>query len=237
MFTPTSGVALRTVLVFVHGGGFVSGDRRVGGSPFYDNIMLWAAEQGMVGINIAYRLAPQDTWPAAQRDLAAALRWVRQNIGAHGGDASRIVMMGHSAGATHIAQYLGHPQFHVAPRGGVVGAILVSPLPLFDMNMSNPSVLKVIQNYFGHDPSRYAEQSPMPGLGTLDVPLLLAFAELDPEDFQRQVLKAHEALCRAGRCPPLLELRGHTHLSEIQAVHTADHALGDAAAEFIATLR
>jgi triacylglycerol lipase len=237
VFTPTAGVAPRTVLVFVHGGGFVSGDRRMGDSPFYDNVMLWAAEQGMVGVNITYRLAPQDTWPAAQRDLAAALRWVRQNIGTYGGDASRIVLMGHSAGATHIAQYLGHPQFHVAPHGGVVGAILVSPLPLFDMNMSDPSVLKVIQNYFGHDASRYAEQSPMPGLGTLDVPLLLAFAELDPEDFQRQVLKAHEALCQAGRCPSLLELRGHTHLSEIQAVHTADHALSDAAAEFIATLR
>lgn len=33
------------------------------------------------------------------------------------------------------------------------------------------------------------------------------------------------------------QLRGHTHLSKIQAVHTADHALIDATAEFIATLR
>jgi triacylglycerol lipase len=44
-------------------------------------------------------------------------------------------------------------------------------------------------------------------------------------------------LCGTGRCPPLLELRGHNHLSEIQAVHTADRVLSDAAADFIATLR
>jgi len=157
--------------------------------------------------------------------------------GTYGGDASNIVMMGHSAGATHVAQYLGHPQFHVAPRGGVVGAILLSPLPLFDMNMSDPSVLKIIQNYFGHDASRYAEQSPVTGLDTQDVPLLLTYAELDPDDFRRQILTAHEALCVAGRCPQLVELRGHTHLSEIQAVHTADRALSAAAADFIATLR
>ena len=238
VFTPAAtGGPPRTVLVFVHGGGFVSGDRRIGDSPFYDNIMLWAVEQGMVGVNITYRLAPHHTWPAAQEDLAQALRWVRENIGAYSGDASRIVMMGHSAGATHVAHYLGHPRFHVAPRGGVVGAILVSPLPLFDMSMSDPAVLTIIQNYFGHDASRYAEQSPMRGLGALGVPLLLACAELDPEDFQRQVRKAHETLCGTDCCPSLLELRGHNHLSEIQAVHTADRVLSDAAADFIATLR
>ncbi len=238
VFAPSGASAsARPVLVFVHGGGFVSGNRRIGDSPFYDNVMLWAAEQGMVGVNMTYRLAPQQTWPAAQEDIAAALGWVRQNIGAYGGDASRIVLMGHSAGAAHVAHYLGHSRFYAAPHGGVIGAVLVSPLPLFDMNMADAAVSQLIQNYFGRDASRYAEQSPMKGLGTAGVPLLLAFAELDPEDFQRQVVKAHEALCQAGGCPPLLELRGHSHLSEIQAVHTADHALGDAVAAFIATLR
>lgn len=145
--------------------------------------------------------------------------------------------MGHSAGATHVAYYLGHSQSHVAPHGGAIGAVLVSPLPLFDMTMADPAVLRLIQNYFGRDASRYAEQSPMTGLGAIGIPLQLVFAELDPEDFQRQVLKAHEALCQAGGCPPLLELRGHSHISEIQAVHTADHALSDAVATFIATLR
>ena len=115
--------------------------------------------------------------------------------------------------------------------------MLVSPLPLFDMSMTDPSVLQLLQNYFGSDASRYPEQSAMPGLRDAGVPLLLAYADLDPEDFQRQVLEAHAALCQAGRRPALLELRGHGYISEIQAVHTSDRVLSDAVATFIAALR
>ena len=37
-------------------------------------------QQGMVGVNINYRLAPKNTWPAAHEDLAATVHWVQQNI-------------------------------------------------------------------------------------------------------------------------------------------------------------
>ncbi len=47
--------AQQPVLLFVHGGGFVGGDKRRPGSPFYDNIAVWAARNGLVGINMTYR--------------------------------------------------------------------------------------------------------------------------------------------------------------------------------------
>src|SRR5512140_1558298 len=59
VFSPESGGGARPVLVFVHGGGFVAGNKRINDSPFYDNIMLWAVKNGMVGVNMTYRLAPQ----------------------------------------------------------------------------------------------------------------------------------------------------------------------------------
>ena len=46
------------------------------GSPFYDNIMLWAVKNGFVGVNTTYRLAPQSPWPAGAEDLAAVVQWV-----------------------------------------------------------------------------------------------------------------------------------------------------------------
>src|SRR5215469_675055 len=47
VFTPEAASPARPVLIFVHGGGFVRGDKRgVNGSPFYDNIMLWAVKNG-----------------------------------------------------------------------------------------------------------------------------------------------------------------------------------------------
>src|SRR5882757_6838866 len=76
---PTPGAA-KPVVMFLHGGGFQRGDKRQPGSPFYDNIMLWLTQQGMVGVNMNYRLAPKYVWPAAHEDLAAAVRWVQANI-------------------------------------------------------------------------------------------------------------------------------------------------------------
>lgn len=222
VFTPQDASGpRRPVLVFVHGGAFVAGDKRTGSSPFYDNIMLWAVRNGMVGVNTTYRLAPQHPWPAAQQDLRSALDWVRSNIAGRGGDPDRIYLMGHSAGAAHVAQYLGHPQFHVAPGGGLAGAILLSGI--FDPSTAQAG--PPLQAYFGRDPAVYAQRSALPGMASGRVPVLLAYAELDPPDFHRQSQQAHAALCQASRCPPLLQLLGHSHMSEVYAINTPDTAL------------
>ncbi|NML42227.1 alpha/beta hydrolase [Ramlibacter sp. G-1-2-2] len=229
VFTPAAKDGPRPVLVFVHGGAFMGGDKRTGDSPFYDNIMLWAVANGMVGVNMTYRLAPQNQWPAAQQDLAAALRWVRANIVARGGDPERIFLMGHSAGAAHVAQYVGHPEFHVARGGGIAGAIMVSGL--FDP--STAEVNPPLQSYFGKDPSKYEAQSALPGMSASKLPMLFAYAELDPSDFHRQAGQVRSALCEAKRCSPLLLLLGHSHMSEIYSINTADHALTDAIRTFV----
>lgn len=229
VFTPATPGASRPVLVFVHGGAFVAGDKRTGTSPFYDNIMLWAVKNGMVGVNMTYRLAPGHPWPAAQEDIRAALAWVRQNIAARGGDPSRIWLAGHSAGAAHVAQYVGHPEFHVAAGGGIAGAIMLSGL----YDPATAEVNPPLQAYFGHDLSVYAARSALPAMAASRLPMLITFAELDPQDFHRQAHEAQAALCHAGRCPEVLELMGHSHMSEVYAINTPDHALTDAMREFV----
>jgi triacylglycerol lipase len=230
VFTPEAASgAPRPVLVFVHGGGFTGGARRTGNSPFYDNIALWAVKNGMVGVNTTYRLAPQHPWPAAQEDLAATIAWVRANIAARGGDPNRIYVMGHSAGAAHVAQYLGHPRFHVAPGGGIAGAILVSGL--FDPSTAERS--PALQSYFGKDPALYAQRSALPGMAASRVPMLLAYAELDPPDFRAQAQQAQAVLCGAGHCGPLVQLLGHSHMSEVYAINTPDTSLTDVIRAFV----
>src|ERR1700722_9271881 len=80
VFTPETAALARPVLMYVHGGAFIAGNKRAPGSPFYDNVMLWAAKNGFVGVNVNYRLAPQSTWPAAVEDLALAVQWVLDKI-------------------------------------------------------------------------------------------------------------------------------------------------------------
>jgi len=66
-------VVAKPVIVFVHGGGFARGAKRTEGTPFYDNIGLWAVGADFVGVTLNYRLAPHSTWPSGIEDLTAAV--------------------------------------------------------------------------------------------------------------------------------------------------------------------
>src|SRR5258706_3131637 len=118
----------RPVLVFVAGESFAgeSGAPDIAG-PIQDQAMCFAARHGMVGVRMAYRLAPANPWPAGARDVAAATSWVHQNIDLFGGNPDEIVAIGYSAGAFHVASFLGHPEFQ-ASDSNVAGAVLVSGL-------------------------------------------------------------------------------------------------------------
>jgi arylformamidase len=96
----------RPVVVYVHGGGWGRGDKRLGKS-----IAGIYVENNAILVSVNYRLAPQNPYPAFMHDLAAATRWVKDNIARRGGDPNRVVLVGHSAGA-HIVALLGtDPQF------------------------------------------------------------------------------------------------------------------------------
>ncbi len=122
--------------------------------------MLWAVRHGYVGVNITYRLAPKSPWPAGAEDIATAVQWVAANVRQAGGDPARVFLMGHSAGAVHVASYVAHPEFYKVPGGGLAGAIMVSGI--YDLTASplgDPELA-----YFGSDPSRYQERSSLAGL-------------------------------------------------------------------------
>ena len=221
----------RPVLIFVHGGAFVSGDRREGG-PFYDNIMLWAVRNGFVGVNMTYRLAPLAKWPAGAEDIGSAVQWVANNIGGRGGDPARIYLMGHSAGAVHVASYVSHPEFYKVKGGGLAGAIMASGLyDLTAMQLGDPE-----RAYFGADPSRYAEESSLQGLATTSIPLMIVAAEMDPPVFVRQFELLKNTTCkRASGCARALILPQHSHMSEVYSINTADTRLTNEILDFVKT--
>jgi acetyl esterase/lipase len=82
------------VVFWIHGGGWQTGDKTdVQIKPRVFN------ERGFVFVSTNYRLLPHVTMDVLIGDVAQALGWVHKNIGKHGGDPSRIFVMGHSAGA------------------------------------------------------------------------------------------------------------------------------------------
>lgn len=82
------------VLVQIHGGGWMTGDRTQQAYP----LLSLMAEHGWVCVSVSYRLSPRATWPAQLDDVNAALAWVREHIADHGGDPDFVCTTGGSAG-------------------------------------------------------------------------------------------------------------------------------------------
>ena len=219
------------VLVHVHGGGFTRGDKHTAGTPFTDNIPLWAARNGMIGVNVNYRLAPKAQWPAGAEDVAAIMQWVKANIASHGGDPARVYLLGWSAGANHVATYVAFPQFQKPDASPVAGAILLSGSPLD----TTVFPMKVYDAYFGTDTSKYAAQSPTPGLLKSSVPLMVVYAGFDPPPIEKESINLIEAKCKAQACPRKVLLKTHSHMSEGAAIGTKDVELTDQILAFVKT--
>jgi acetyl esterase/lipase len=216
----------KPVVVFVHGGGFARGSKHTEGTPFYDNIGVWAAGYGIVGVTMNYRLAPDSTWPSGIEDVGAAVAWLKANVAQYGGDPSKIFLWGHSAGAAHVGDYVAN----AATKGldaGIAGAILTSGF--YDLG-KEVSVWKV---YYGEDVSKYPQRSSLPGLVKTAVPLLVTDAELDPDMFQEETNKLAAARASAGKPVQRVHLQAHSHISETYAVGTADRTLSAPVLEFI----
>lgn len=109
VFTPGT-VGRRPVMVFIHGGGFVTGG---GELPWHDGDKL-AAEQDVVVVSVTYRLGvfgylqfPSSTGPSpAMADQVAALQWVKTHISRFGGDPDNVTVFGQSAGGFSIVAML-----------------------------------------------------------------------------------------------------------------------------------
>lgn len=82
------------VFVFLHGGGFREGDR-----AHYGFVADRLAEHGIVTVVPSYRLAPDARFPEQPEDVRSVLEWTYRSISAYHGDAERIHVGGHSAGA------------------------------------------------------------------------------------------------------------------------------------------
>ena len=106
-------------VVFIHGGSLQeSGERRA--SPIYAAVCDPFVAAGIGCATIDYRLAPANPWPAMPNDAAAAIKWVKDNIAARGGDPSRLFVFGHSSGC-HLAAILGANPKYLAAVGLVPG--------------------------------------------------------------------------------------------------------------------
>jgi len=139
-----SGSERLPVLVYFYGGGFVAGD---GSEARYQGESM--ARKGIVALTVNYRLGvfgffahPELTKESPHRasgnygllDQNAALRWVRQNIAAFGGDPKRVTIAGESAGSVSVSAQMASPLSKdliagaIGESGSIIGALSAVPL-------------------------------------------------------------------------------------------------------------
>jgi acetyl esterase/lipase len=108
------------VVVWFHGGGLSEGSKHF--SPLLKN-------ENIVLVGAGYRLTPKAKFPDFLEDTAAAVAWTFANIDRYGGDAKKIVVGGHSAGAYLSAMVGLDPRWlkpHQLEPSRIAGLILIS---------------------------------------------------------------------------------------------------------------
>jgi acetyl esterase/lipase len=230
VFSAAGSSDLKSVLLFVHGGGFIGGDKHAEGSPFYSNIGAWAANNGFAGVNMTYRLAPDHSWPSGIEDIRGAVEFIKDKGKDYGLDADKIFLMGQSAGGAHAAGYIAHGSIYGGKDHGLAGAVLLSAMYDF---VAMPTTLMELA-YLGEDESTYYARSSIDGLLDANIPLLVTMAEHDPAKFQSQTLQFLNAwLGKHGELPWYVHMLGQNHLSVALYLGLQDDLLAPQLKRFI----
>lgn len=218
------------VVVFLHGGAYLFGDK---GAAAWQRNARFLADHGIVSVNADYRLAPGATWPSGPRDVAAIVAFLRREAPRFGGDPRRIVMLGHSAGATHVAGYVFDRRFQPPTGPGIAGAVLVSGRYALALDRRDPNGAHM-EAYFGTGRAAWADRAVLAHVATAPrVPLLIAVAGDDNPGLDVGGATLFAAVCRRdGRCPQFLQLEGETHQDEMPAMSASGNALGEAVLRF-----
>lgn len=215
------------VLLFLHGGGFVGGDKR-SDETFYGNVGRYFAAKGFLAIAANYRLAPMSVWPSGHEDVTAIRAWIDRHVAEYGGDPHRIVLVGQSAGAGHAAGYLFDPRSEGRRDRSIRAVALLSGFYRADKTMPGGP-----RQYFGDDESVWEDRSPAAHLTCEHPPIMLSVAELDPPPIARQTFGFADALETAdGQAPELVSFAAHNHVSTVHGLGLGSDTVGRAICEF-----
>lgn len=217
VYKPAGGTAGMPVILYIHGGGWVIADLDT-----YDaSPRALAKKANAIVVSVHYRQAPENKFPAAHDDTIAAYKWVLSNAQSWGGDASKIAVVGESAGgnmAINVAiaardQQL-QPPIHIVAVYPVAGTNLDTPSYQKNENakpLNKAGMRWFFENYarneadFGDPRLDLVKSAKLQGLP----PTTIITAEIDPLMSEGQSLG--EKLKAAGVATMMQNFEGVTH--------------------------
>jgi triacylglycerol lipase len=235
VYLPVGAEQPAPVAVFLHGGGFIRGDK-----ADREAVGHYFSRHGVLAVLPNYRLGPRHRWPAGAEDVAAVLGWARAHVAAHGGDREHIVLAGESAGAAHVAAATLVKRFHPPEGLKIAGAFLASGVYNAELELLARSQLGIAtpdprnEAYFGTGFADYRAMSTVELVDAAPFPLAITYAELDPVQMQAQAGELFARLVtRHGFQPRIAMIRNHNHLSQVYSINSGDEALAGPLLDFV----
>lgn len=166
------------VFVFLHGGYW-----RMLSSKEFSCVALGLHELGITTVVVNYALAPKVSIDEITRQARSAVAWVLRRIERHGGDPSRVVVGGHSAGGHLTAMCLQTPwaEDYGLSQDPLVGALMISGL--YDLQ---PLRYSLMQPLIQLDDGVIRRNSPMFSVRECTTPAMVTWGGAEPDEFRRQ---------------------------------------------------
>jgi acetyl esterase/lipase len=181
MYIPDNVQKPAPLLVFIHGGGWRSGNR-----ADYLVYLIEFASKGYITATVSYRLLADSCYPACAEDISDAVNWFFKNCQNYGYDPDRIALIGGSAGA-HLALLTAYgwkkPLSDTNGTGKHRIKAVVDIYGPYDMTTEYARNHSLVTSFLGHsfeeNPGIYREASPKEYLGTGDPPTLILHGTSD----------------------------------------------------------
>jgi acetyl esterase/lipase len=186
------------VIFMVHGGGWRRGDKDAAG--VVNNKVEYWLPKGYIVISVGYRLVPQVTPMGEAGDIAKALAFAQGKARSWGGDPSRFVLMGHSAGAHLVSLLTSAPSIATSAGAGPwLGTVVLDSAAYNVVDIMQKKHFGLYDEAFGSDPQLWRDASPILRLSSAPVPMLLVCSSQRSDSCAQAQAYAEKAKVLGGR--------------------------------------
>jgi acetyl esterase/lipase len=217
------------IIIMVHGGGWTRGDK-VSAGVVQNKARHWLPK-GVIVISVNYRMVPQVNVSQEAEDVARALAYVQQHASSWGGDSSRVVLMGHSAGGHLVALVSADSALQrragIRPWLGTIGLDAGAYNVMTIMRAPHPALY---DRAFGRDSAFWRRVSPTLVLDHAAPPLMLVCSSRRRDSCPQAEAFGARARSLAGEASVLPLARTH---AQIDSQLGSDSAYTDAVDIFL----
>jgi acetyl esterase/lipase len=214
------------VVMFVHGGAWVMGDKDFFGA--HEAIGRMFARHGVGAAVISYRLSPGVKHPEHVKDVARAFAWLHNNIKTYGGRPDELFVCGHSAGG-HLVALLATDETYLKAEGlkldDIKGVMPISGVYLIPDNWFN--------EVFGKDPEVRKTASPLKDVHTGCPPFCIIYGDDDFPTCGVLSEKFCNALKDKGVSAEFHEIKNRSHISIITGTAKDDDPCANLLLDFV----